>query len=113
MANLSDDTLASLKSFLAQAEGTPHLALDRNSWIFSGGDVLIITGENRSDNFLVHSSVLKKAPYFAAMFSGRWAKPKPVVVEGKKRDLWVLELYFDIETNLPLLKHQVCPMVYS
>lgn len=77
-----------------------------NDLLFSEGDVLVKTSNDHEGDILIHSEVLRKnVPWFVPILSGKWGQPEQV--GSSERKLWKLELYFDTESCMALLKHKV------
>ncbi|KAK5939846.1 hypothetical protein PMZ80_008228 [Knufia obscura] len=76
-----------------------------NDLLFSEGDVLVKTSNDHEGDILIHSEVLRKnVPWFVPILSGKWGQPEQV--GSSERKLWKLELYFDTESCMALLKHK-------
>lgn len=91
-----------------------YLVLESHDFMLQGGDVVIQLGESCKNILVLHSEVLSKySPWLRAMFKDNWHEPKLVQVNGEERKVWWLELYFDQEVGLGLLKHKVCIMILS
>ena len=77
----------------------------RNDLLLAAGDVIIKVADCPHGDFLVHSEVLRKyAPWFGPMLSNTWQAAEDL---GDGRQGWRLELYFDTDLGMGLLKHQV------
>lgn len=98
-----------LESYLLPANKPEYFALKSHRFLFTDGDVIIRLGKSHEDIFVVHSEVLiEHSPWFKAMFEGEFLESRTIEVGGKARSIWELDLYFDYELKLGLLKHKVC-----
>lgn len=73
--------------------------------VYKGGNVLIHTGTKNSGVFLVHSAVLRRnSHFFDVALSGIWMKPVKLIINGIVRKVRGFDMFFDYDTQLPLLK---------
>ncbi len=79
---------------------------------YADGDVIIQTSKDPSGTLVVHSHVLSQgSDYFRAMFNRcGWSKSTTLhTVEGKKKTIWNLQMFFDRESKFfCLLTDRVC-----
>ena len=77
---------------------------------YADGDVIIQTSKHASGTMVVHSQVLSKcSKYFRAMLNGcGWSKSTTIRnLDGTRRMIWNLQMFFDRESKLCLLTDRV------